>query len=292
MYNMRQSSLTKMAAFVFITMNTLACFNNNNKSRQTASSTTLPSQTIIRYAINLGDEYLDRKEGNKYFYKVPPGTEVIITATLGGAKEDVEVGWYIDMNRLWGGGDLQEEARTWKYKAKGPAEIEVHGAPSCQMTIDDIDKFVNEQKKFVIEWVALLEIGLADGGFYYDKAKDTIKPCCTVSLQNTSKDSIALGDLTFQFKLFFEKDYEMEPIVFYLKDKTTLAKGETFSIEINKDLYNAIAPKAGIPNAKNLVYENAFMREVFNLFQEIQFEVLDQGGNVIGAYRKYFKQVR
>ena len=141
-----------MAAFVFITMNTLACFNNNNKSGQRASSTTLPSQTTISYAINLGDEYLDRKEGNKYFYKVPPGTEVIITATLGGAKEDVEVGWNQTITRPRGGFP-QQEARTWKYKAKNPAKITVYGAPSSQMTINGIDKFVNEKKVFVIEWV-------------------------------------------------------------------------------------------------------------------------------------------
>ena len=289
MYNMRQSSLTKMAAFVFITMNTLACFNNNNKSRQTASSTTLPPQTIIRYAINLGDEYLDRKEGNKYFYKVPPGTEAIITATLGGAKEDVEVGWRQHITGLRGGGLPQQEARTWKYKAKGPAKIEVHGAPSSQMTINDMDKFVNEQKVFVIGWVCPLKIEGVDKDnreLTYFKKEGTMSFHFTVSLQNTSKDSIALEDLTFRFKLFFKQDYEMEPIVFKHKDisisKDTLATGEMLEIEVEKDLCIKIKATKVILNAKELG-EWKFRQKLVNLLKEIQFEVLDQEGNVIGA---------
>ena len=113
-------------------------------------------------------------------------------------------------------------------------------------------------------------------------------PYFTIFLENPSKDAIALEDLAFRFKLLFRQDYKMEPIIFKYKDisisKTTLAQGETLEIEINEDLYRKIKAGEVIPNVNNIVDKDELENEILNLLQGIQFEVLDQEGNVIEAH--------
>jgi hypothetical protein len=106
--------------------------------------------------------YITKKEGNTTFCKVPVGTEARITTTAEG-PEAVSISWNMKISRLLGRFPT-EEAYFWEYAPTRPACLEVYGRPNKECAINGIPRIVNQDKRFVVEWIVAepLEITLVD----------------------------------------------------------------------------------------------------------------------------------